>query len=38
VVATPPSVLEQWKDELEERFGLVFELLDRGCGASAASA
>jgi hypothetical protein len=30
VVATPPSVLEQWKDELEERFGLVFELLDRG--------
>src|ERR1039457_6129236 len=29
VVATPPSVLEQWKDELEERFGLVFELLDR---------
>jgi SNF2 family DNA or RNA helicase len=30
VVATPPSVLEQWKSELEERFGLVFELLDRG--------
>jgi SNF2 family DNA or RNA helicase len=30
VVATPPSVLEQWKAELEERFGLVFELLDRG--------
>jgi len=29
VVATPPSVLEQWKAELEERFGLVFELLDR---------
>jgi superfamily II DNA or RNA helicase len=29
VVATPPSVLEQWKDELEERFGLVFESLDR---------
>src|SRR5271165_5175621 len=29
VVATPPSVLEQWKTELEERFGLVFELLDR---------
>jgi superfamily II DNA or RNA helicase len=29
VVATPPSVLEQWKDELEERFGLVFEVLDR---------
>ena len=30
VFATPPSVLEQWKAELEERFGLVFELLDRG--------
>jgi superfamily II DNA or RNA helicase len=30
VVATPPSVLEQWKAELEERFGLVFEILDRG--------
>jgi SNF2 family DNA or RNA helicase len=29
VVATPPSVLEQWKAELEERFGLIFELLDR---------
>lgn len=30
VVATPPSVLEQWKGELEERFGLMFEILDRG--------
>jgi len=29
VVATPPSVLDQWKAELEERFGMVFELLDR---------
>jgi len=29
VVATPPSVIEQWKTELEERFGLVFEILDR---------
>ncbi len=28
VVAVPPSVLEQWKAELEERFGLVFEMLD----------
>ena len=28
VVAAPPSVLEQWKGELEERFGLVFEILD----------
>ncbi len=29
VVAAPPSVLEQWKAELEERFGLMFEILDR---------
>jgi hypothetical protein len=29
VVAAPPSVLEQWKAEFEERFGLVFEILDR---------
>ena len=29
VVAAPPSVLEQWKGELDERFGLVFEILDR---------
>ncbi len=29
VVSTPPSVLEQWKGELEDRFGLVFEILDR---------
>jgi superfamily II DNA or RNA helicase len=29
VVAVPPSVLEQWQAELEERFGLVFEILDR---------
>ena len=29
VVAAPPSVLEQWKAELEERFGLVFVILDR---------
>src|SRR5258708_20096566 len=28
VVAAPPSVLEQWKGELEERFGLVFEILN----------
>lgn len=29
VVAAPPSVIEQWKAELEERFGLLFEVLDR---------
>ncbi|WP_419944007.1 DISARM system SNF2-like helicase DrmD [Candidatus Poriferisodalis sp.] len=30
VVAAPPSMLEQWRTEMEERFGLVFEILDRG--------
>src|SRR5690606_7864907 len=29
VVAAQPSVIEQWKGELEDRFGLVFEVLDR---------
>jgi superfamily II DNA or RNA helicase len=29
VVACPPSMLIQWKDELEARFGLTFEILDR---------
>ncbi|MCY4635706.1 MAG: hypothetical protein OXG04_14580 [Acidobacteria bacterium] len=41
VVAAPPSVLEQWKGELEDRFGLVFEILAPtwvACVASGASA
>ncbi len=29
LVACPPSMLGQWKDELEARFGLTFEILDR---------
>lgn len=29
VVAAPPSVLEQWQAEMEDRFGLIFEILDR---------
>ena len=29
VVAAPPSMLEQWRAELEERFGLLFMILDR---------
>ncbi len=29
VVAAPASVLEQWRAELEERFGLTFVILDR---------
>src|ERR671918_775338 len=35
VVAAPASVLEQWKGELEERFGLVFTILDRAYLAKA---
>jgi len=29
VVCCPPSMLIQWKEELETRFGLYFEILDR---------
>src|SRR4051812_18366837 len=29
VVACPPSMLMQWRDELENRFGLTFEIFDR---------
>ena len=29
VVACPPSMLEQWRDEMEARFGLMFTILDR---------
>jgi SNF2 family DNA or RNA helicase len=29
VVACPPTMLSQWKDELEARFGLTFQILDR---------
>jgi SNF2 family DNA or RNA helicase len=29
IVSAPPSMLLQWKDELEQRFGLVFEILDK---------
>src|SRR5712691_5329193 len=29
VIATPPSMLLQWRDEMEARFGLTFEILDR---------
>ena len=29
VVACPPSMLDQWREEMETRFGLVFMILDR---------
>jgi hypothetical protein len=30
VIAAPPSMLGQWADELESRFGLSFTIFDRG--------
>ncbi|MCB9520314.1 MAG: helicase [Myxococcales bacterium] len=29
VISCPPSVVRQWKDEMEQRFGLSFEIYDR---------
>ena len=29
VVACPPAMIEQWRDEMESRFGLTFAVLDR---------
>jgi superfamily II DNA or RNA helicase len=29
VVACPPSMLFQWQEELEDRFGMVFQILDK---------
>ena len=29
IVCCPPSMLQQWQDELETRFGLTFEILDK---------
>jgi SNF2 family DNA or RNA helicase len=29
VVVCPPSMIQQWKDEMEQRFGLTFEVYDR---------
>ncbi|MGC8551527.1 MAG: DISARM system SNF2-like helicase DrmD [Phycisphaerae bacterium] len=29
VVCCPPSMILQWKEEMEARFGLIFEVLDR---------
>jgi superfamily II DNA or RNA helicase len=29
VIACPPSMLQQWREEMESRFGLIFEILDR---------
>lgn len=29
VVSCPPSMLYQWHDELEDRFGMIFQILDK---------
>lgn len=29
VICCPPSVVRQWKDEMEQRFGLIFMIYDR---------
>jgi SNF2 family DNA or RNA helicase len=29
VVACPPSMLYQWQDEMEDRFGMVFQIVDK---------
>src|SRR5205085_10002448 len=29
VIAAPPAMTNQWKDELEAKFGLAFEIMDR---------
>lgn len=29
VVAAPPSMTPQWQDEMEAKFGLSFEIIDR---------
>lgn len=29
VISCPPSVVQQWKEEMESRFGLLFQIFDR---------
>lgn len=29
VIACPPSVVQQWREEMENRFGLLFQVMDR---------
>ena len=29
IIATPPAMLLQWREEMQTRFGLTFEILDR---------
>ncbi len=36
LVVTPPGLMDQWQDELEERFGLRFVILDNAAGVARA--
>jgi hypothetical protein len=29
VISAPPAMMVQWKDELESKFGLTFDIIDR---------
>lgn len=29
VISCPPSVVQQWQEEMESRFGLLFQIFDR---------
>jgi hypothetical protein len=37
VIAAPPAMTVQWKDELEANFGLSFEIIDRQLRSSIAA-
>jgi hypothetical protein len=37
VIVCPPSMLRQWQEEMESRFGLVFEILNRGLRRASAA-
>ncbi|HBE19749.1 MAG TPA: helicase [Cyanobacteria bacterium UBA11149] len=34
VISSPPSVVRQWQEEMESRFGLIFQIFDRDFVAS----
>lgn len=36
LIVAPPGLLDQWRDELDERFGLDFALLDNAAGVARA--
>lgn len=34
LIVTPPGLMDQWRDELQEKFGLSFVILDNAAGVS----